>query len=117
MWAGSSAPRVRPDPSDRPRAFADVHSRSANLVLVCSRHHTLIHTQGFQLSLHPDRQLSVTTADGIPVLHHPNQPWGNPAELATDKSRPISAETLPPEHCQARIALSYIVSVVLAQAA
>jgi hypothetical protein len=31
------------------QAFASVHSGSANLVLVCDRHHTLIHQQGFQL--------------------------------------------------------------------
>ena len=48
-------------------------------MLVCSRHHTLLHTQHFQLTLHPDRRLAVRTADGIPVPHHPTQPWTDPA--------------------------------------
>ncbi|MBC7375486.1 MAG: DUF222 domain-containing protein, partial [Frankiales bacterium] len=52
----------------------------SNLVLVCSRHHTLVHQLGFQLVLHPDRRLDVHTADDVSVLHHPVKPWGNPAE-------------------------------------
>jgi hypothetical protein len=60
-----------------------VHSRSDNLVLLCSRHHTLLHAHGFQLLLHPDRRLEVRTADGVPVLHHPAQPWHDPAALAS----------------------------------
>ena len=89
----------------------------SNLVLLCSRHHTLIHAQGFQLVLLPDRRLTVATADGVPVLHHPAQPWGDPAALADGWGRAVSAETLPPDHCDARMDLGYVVSVVLAQAA
>lgn len=89
----------------------------ANLVLVCGRHHTLIHCQGFQLTLHPDRRLSVSTADGAPVLHHPAQPWGDAAALAAGCGQAVSAETLPPDHCEARMDLGYVVSVLLAQAA
>ena len=88
----------------------------ANLVLVCSRHHTLIHQQGFQLVLHPDRQLSVSTADGVPVLHHPARPWGEAADLAQGCGELVSAETLPPDHCDGRMDLGYVVSVLLAQA-
>jgi hypothetical protein len=88
----------------------------ANLVLVCARHHTLIHSQGFQLVLHPDRRLEVHTADGVPVLHHPAQPWGNPADLAAGPGHNVSAGTLPPDHCDARLDLDYVVSVVLRQA-
>jgi hypothetical protein len=99
--------------------LADVHTRSANLVLVCSRHHTLVHTQGFQLvlHLHPDRRLEVRTADGIPVLHHPAQPWGDPAELGTTCGQRVSAETLPPDHGDTRLDLRYAVSILLAHAA
>jgi len=53
----------------------------ANLVLVCGRHHTLLHTQGFQLTLHPDRTIIVTTADGAAVPHHPELPWGEAEQL------------------------------------
>jgi hypothetical protein len=85
-------------------------------VLVCARHHTLIHNSGFVLVLHPDRRLEVRTADGVPVLHHPAQPWGDPAALASGCGRLVSAETLPPDRANARIDLRYVVSVVLAQA-
>ena len=88
-----------------------------NLVLVCSRHHTLIHTQGFTLTLHPDRRLDVHTPHGAAILHHPAQPWGDPAALAKGRGQLISATTLPPEHCTDRIDLGYVVNVLLAQAA
>ena len=87
-----------------------------NLVLVCSRHHTLIHAQGFVLVLHADRRLDVRTPDGVPILHHPAQPWGDPAALATGRGQLVSTRTLPPDHADARIGLHYIVSVLLAQA-
>ena len=53
----------------------------SNLVLVCSRHHTLIHTMGFQLVLSPDRRLTVRTAGDIPVPHHPPLPHRPASEL------------------------------------
>jgi hypothetical protein len=87
-----------------------------NLVLVCSRHHTLIHAQGFSLVLHPDRRLDVRTADGVAIVHHPAQPWGDPAALAQGCGQFVAAETLPPDHCSARMELGYVVSVLLAQA-
>jgi hypothetical protein len=88
----------------------------ANLVLMCSRHHTLLHAHGFQLRLHPDRRLEVRTADGVRVLHHPAQPWGDPAALASGCGQLVSAETLPPDHCHPRLDLGYAVSVLMAQA-
>jgi hypothetical protein len=85
--------------------------------LVCARHHTLIHAEGFRLVLHPDRRLEVRTADGVAVLHHPAQPWGDPAELAAACGQPVSADTLPPDHTSGRLDLRYAVSVLLAQVA
>ena len=85
-------------------------------MLVCARHHTLIHAQGFRLRLHTDRRLEVHTADGVLLLHHPAQPWGDPAALARGCGQLVSAETLPPDHCDPRIDLRYVVSVLLAQA-
>jgi hypothetical protein len=87
-----------------------------NLLLVCARHHTLIHTQGFRLVLHPDRRLEVTTADGMTLLHHPAPAWGDPAALATGCGQLVSAGTLPPDHVQPRIDLGYIINVLRAQA-
>src|SRR3954468_1493758 len=48
-----------------------------NLVLLCSRHHTVVHQQGFSLVLHPDRRFDVSTTEGTRVLHHPGLPWGD----------------------------------------
>jgi hypothetical protein len=85
-----------------------------NLVLVCSRHHTLIHASGFAMTLHPDRRLSVHTADGVPVRHLPDLPWRPAEELARTG---IDADTLPPDSIEARMDLRYVVSVLLQQAA
>ncbi|MCW2600335.1 MAG: endonuclease [Frankiales bacterium] len=86
-----------------------------NLILVCSRHHTLIHAQGFQLTLHPDRTLSVTTTEGVAVLHHPALPWRPAQEL--DPTGDVSAETLPPQWNGDRLNLDHAVWVLMQQAA
>ena len=52
----------------------------ANLVLICSRHHRLIHTEGYQLVLSTDRTLTVRTAADIPVPHHPDQQHEAPSK-------------------------------------
>jgi hypothetical protein len=85
-----------------------------NVVLLCSRHHTLVHSQGFQLVLHPDRRLDVTTADGVAVLHLPTLPWGDPAPL--DPTGRINARTITPPYFEPGMDLGYVVSVLLAQA-
>lgn len=87
----------------------------ANLVLVCSRHHTLVHQHGFQLVLHPDRRLTVTTADGVRVLHHPALAWGDATALDPDGR--IEAHTLPPDLVESRLDLGYVVTVMTQQAA
>ena len=55
----------------------------ANLVLLCARHHTVVHEQGFRLELQPDRSLVVTTKDGTRVDTRPSTPWRPRAELPT----------------------------------
>jgi len=70
-----------------------------NLVLLCGRHHTLVHQHGFALALAPNRRLTVATADGVPVLHHPGLPWRSPQEL--DPHHQVGAETLPRTMCAA----------------
>lgn len=87
----------------------------ANLVLLCSRHHTLVHAQGFELRLHSDRRLTVTTADGVPVLPRPALPWRPAAEF--DKHAPIRPGALPPTVTGDRLDLGYAVAVLLQQAA
>src|SRR4051812_44069718 len=80
-----------------------------NLVLLCSRHHTVVHKQGFSLVLHPDRRLDVHTAEGIRVLHHPALPWGDREQLARAR--------LDIDAKDARMDLGYVVNVLLLQAA
>lgn len=86
-----------------------------NLVLLCPRHHTVVHAQGFGLVLHPDRRLDVRTADGVPVLHLPALPWRPALEL--DPSGDVSAETLPAPCADQRLDLGYAVMVLVQQAA
>ena len=87
----------------------------SNLVLVCSRHHTLVHQQGFRLHLTPDRRLTVCTAEGVPVLHHPALPWSDPGGLDPDGD--VSAETLVPDRVESRMDLGYVVMVLAQHAA
>lgn len=87
----------------------------ANTVLLCSRHHTIVHSQGFTLVLHPDRTLDVTTADGVPIRHLQPLPW-QPAN-GLDPDSTICATTLPPTTNGDRLDLDYVVAVLLQQAA
>ena len=86
----------------------------ANLVLVCSRHHTLIHKDGFQLVLSPNRTLTVRTRDDIPVQHHPPLPWRPAAELDIDER--VDRHTLPPNWDGDPLDLGHVVWTVLQQA-
>ena len=81
----------------------------SNLVLVCSRHHTQIHAEGYQLVLSPDRTLTVRTADDIPVPHHPARP----------AQAPSSADIAPFTSGWRgdRFDLGYVVMVMAAQTA
>jgi len=65
--------------------------------------------------LHPDRSLTVHTADGTAVLHHPTLPWHPTEEL--DRNGQITAHTLPPDVTGQHLDLGYAVSVLLQQAA
>ncbi|GAC1322265.1 MAG: HNH endonuclease signature motif containing protein [Mycobacteriales bacterium] len=90
----------------------------ANLLLLCSRHHTVVHERGTVLRLHPDRMLTVMTDDGTPVLHRPPLPWRDKAELvAAAGSATIGADTLPPLALGDRLDRAYAVSVLCQQAA
>ncbi|HVE98190.1 MAG TPA: DUF222 domain-containing protein [Mycobacteriales bacterium] len=87
----------------------------SNLVLLCSRHHTVVHAQGFGLTLRPDRTLKVTTGDGVPVLHHPTL-TAEPA-AALDPDGLIGPATLPPMTSYDRLDLEYVVWVLMQHAA
>lgn len=87
----------------------------ANLVLLCGRHHTLVHRDETALQLHPDRTLTVATTEGTPVPHHPPLPWQPAADV--DPKRAVAAGTLPPRWVGDPLDLRYAVSVLVAQAA
>ncbi len=72
---------------DRPIAWCDAHhvhfwrhfglTELENLVLLCNRHHHLIHRPGWQLKLLPNADLEVTFPDGTVRTTHPRgQPPG-----------------------------------------
>lgn len=85
----------------------------ANLVLVCARHHTLVHRDGIQLVLADDRALSVTTAGGTEVPHLPALPWAEAKDLDAD----ITATTLPTDWAGDRLDLDHVVWVLAQHAA
>lgn len=86
-----------------------------NLVLLCGRHHTLVHREGFVLELDARRGLAIWTRAGRRVEAHPVPPWSDPATL--DPTGRVTATTLPPTTSTARMSLGYAVSVLVAQAA
>ncbi len=47
----------------------------ANLLPICSRHHHLVHDRGWQLSLGPSRELTVTTPSGRVMTTGPPRRW------------------------------------------
>jgi hypothetical protein len=103
----------------------------ANLVLLCSRHHTVVHAQGFQLTLSttaatsaagtvPVRTLAVRTAEGIAVPHLQAPAWEAAAyrdSTGLDPYQRIDPETLPPQWHGEPMDLSYVTSVLLQHAA
>ncbi|MGB8651062.1 MAG: hypothetical protein WCD35_10415 [Mycobacteriales bacterium] len=82
---------------------------------MCSRHHTLIHRDGYQLHLHPDRSLTVSTADGTRLLHHPALPWARAEDL--DPTGVIGSDTLPTGWKGERMDLDHVVWVLSQHAA
>lgn len=66
---------------DRPASWCDVHhvhhwahggpTDLANLVLVCGRHHHLLHQPGWHARLHPDATLTITTPTGTTHTSRP----------------------------------------------
>ena len=87
----------------------------ANLVLLCSRHHTLVHNEGFRLTLHPEtRALTIDSATGQAIPHRPGLPWHPATELDPDTK--INAKTLPNTRYD-KLHLHYAVEVLLQHAA
>lgn len=86
----------------------------ANLVLLCSRHHTVVHAEGFELRLGPDRSLTVRTRDGVEVPHLPELPAAVGPEL---DANPGPAPALTSEWRGEQMDLGHVVWVLLQHAA
>ena len=66
---------------DRPVAWTEAHhvrfwrhhgpTRLENLLLLCSRHHHIVHRPDWELTLHPDATVTVTTPDGVIMTSRP----------------------------------------------
>jgi hypothetical protein len=84
----------------------------SNLVLLCTRHHRLLHQAGYVLTLHPDRTLTVLAPDGTLLEHHPSLPTASAEALPA--ARP---DVLPPTWTGERLDLGYAVTAMLSHAA
>ena len=87
----------------------------ANLVLLCGRHHQLIHDETFTMTLHPDRALTVRAADGTTLPARPHLPAASAEDL--DPTGAITPDTSPNPWAVDRLHLAYAVSVLIHLAA
>jgi len=67
-----------------------------NLVLLCRRHHRLVHEGGYTVERHPDRQLCFRDPDGVALPSVPRSPPADPdglVERNRRSGRTIDADT------------------------
>jgi hypothetical protein len=64
-------------------------TRMENLVLLCRRHHRLVHEGGFGLEAGPDRAFRFSRPDGTPC---PTPPTDVPAGISTRSARPTQPQ-------------------------
>ena len=86
-----------------------------NLVLLCSRHHSLVHEGRFTMTLHSDRTLTVRAADGTLLPARPALPISSAEEL--DPAGRVTADTCPNPWAVDRLHLAYAVGVLIHLAA
>jgi len=84
----------------------------ANLVLLCTVHHRLVHRAGYVLTLDADRNLTVTGPDGARLEHRHELPAASAEALP-----PARPNTLDRELYGDRFDLGYVVNVMLQHAA
>jgi hypothetical protein len=84
----------------------------ANLVLLCTAHHRLLHSAGYVLTLDADRTLTVTGPDGAELEHHHELPAASAEALP-----PAQPATLDRQLYGDRFDLGYVVNVMLQHAA
>jgi hypothetical protein len=84
----------------------------SNLVLLCTRHHVLLHQAGYDLQLANDRTLTVRTPNGQLLEHHPLLPAASAEALPL-----IAADALPSRWGGESMDVGYVVNVLLQSAA
>ena len=87
----------------------------ANLVLLCGRHHQLIHDEVFTMALHPDRTLTVRAVDGALLPARPPLPVASAEEI--DPTVKVTADTCPNPWAADPLHLAYAVGVLIQLAA
>jgi hypothetical protein len=88
----------------------------ANLVLLCSYHHHLVHEGGFRLTRNAAGRIEVRTPAGWLLPAAPEIRPSTAASLAAGNranGADVSAETLPPDWHGDRLQLPYAVGVLL----
>jgi hypothetical protein len=84
----------------------------ANLVLLCTAHHRLLHSAGYVLTLDAERNLSVTGPDGVRLEHHHELPAASAEALP-----PAQPGTLDRKLYGDPFDLGYVVNVMVQHAA
>jgi hypothetical protein len=84
----------------------------SNIVLLCTRHHTLLHQAGYDLRLADDRTLTVRAPDGRLLEHHPALPPASAEALPL-----VAADALPSRWGGEKLDVGYVVNVLLQRAA
>ena len=96
--ATAGSPTVTdPPPGVKPTTSFDWelggHTRPDNLVLLCSRHHHILHLNGWKHCLHPDNTFEVLTPDGRTQTKagHPRAPGRGPTATMLSGSEALQA--------------------------
>ena len=83
-----------------------------NLVLLCTKHHRLLHNNGYVLSLDANRNLSVEAPDGTRLEHSPRLPSASAEALP-----PAGPDTLDRQYDGGAFDLGYVVHTLLSHVA
>ena len=84
----------------------------ANLVLLCSLHHRLLHNQSYLLILDTQRNITVTSPDGTQLKHMPTR-----IDASAEALPAADPHTLDRDHHGGPFDLGYVVHTMLSHAA
>ena len=84
-----------------------------NLLPLCSQHHHLVHEGGWQLTLSPDRTITLTRPDGTVAYHGTSitvAPHGVAAETTEPAGEPVAGQPVDPATAALQTALAAVES-------